>query len=132
MRQIVLAAGVCAALISFVVPADAQRLYKGVPTSCPEGTRPVPETDNCVPLRGGNRGGGGGYQGGGYQGGGYQGGGYQGGGWQGGGYRRASTVCYFNSGPRAGSSFDFALLGFKPIPVGQSCGDGLGSRGIAR
>ena len=61
--------------------------------------------------------GGGGYQGGGYQGGGYQGGGYQGGGYQGGGYiRRGSTVCYFNSGPRAGSCVRFRAARFQADP----------------
>src|SRR4051812_39106183 len=102
MRQIALAAGLCAGLMLLAAAADAQRLYKGVPTSCPEGMRPVPETDNCVPLKKVVR-------------------------------QQAltscpagtvpvpqtdncvpakkgTTVCYFNSGPRAGSSFDFAAL----------------------
>jgi hypothetical protein len=103
MRQILWAAAAGLMLFSLATPADAQRYYKGQRTSCPEGTRPVPETDNCVPLRGARP-----------------------------LPTRGSTVCYFNSGPRAGRSFDFAALGFKPIAVGSSCGDGLGSRGIAR
>jgi hypothetical protein len=125
MRQMILAAGLCAALMVCAAPADAQRLYKGVPTSCPEGTRPVPETDNCVPLNAplkkkvvrqqpatscpagtvpvpqtDN-------------------------------CVRGSTVCFFRSGPRSGSTYDFAAMGFKPIPYGTPCGDGLGSRGFA-
>jgi hypothetical protein len=121
MRRILWAAAASLMLFSLATPADAQRYYQGQRTSCPEGTRPVPETDNCVPLK-----------------------------------RqrvltscpagtvpvpqtdncvparRGSTVCYFNNGPRAGRSFDFAALGFKPIAIGSPCGDGLGSRGIAR
>lgn len=118
--------------------ADAQQRYRGERTSCPPGTVPVPETDNCVPRR------------------------------SSGGYdrrdderfdrrpdrrterrpdyrddrnrdrgeyrpeprREMSTVCRFRSGPRAGTSFDYAAYGMAPIAVGGPCNDGLASQGI--
>ena len=42
-----------------------------------------------------------------------------------------TTVCRFNSGPRAGTSFDFQPYGVQPIPVGAPCTDGQGSNGVA-
>ncbi|HLZ02761.1 MAG TPA: hypothetical protein VKR55_11495 [Bradyrhizobium sp.] len=42
-----------------------------------------------------------------------------------------TTVCQFNSGPRAGTTFDFAPFGVHPIPVGSPCTDGAMSNGIA-
>ncbi len=42
-----------------------------------------------------------------------------------------TTVCQFNSGPRAGTAFDFAPFGVQPIPVGSPCTDGQLSNGIA-
>jgi hypothetical protein len=42
-----------------------------------------------------------------------------------------TTVCQFQSGPRAGTTFDFATLGIQGIPVGLPCTDGQGSSGIA-
>ena len=44
---------------------------------------------------------------------------------------RITTVCRFNSGPRAGTSFDFQPYGVQPIPVGAPCTDGQGSNGVA-
>ena len=116
--------------------ADAQRRYRGELTSCPRGTVPVPETDNCIPER-------------------------RGGGYDRrdeerferqrgrrterrpdyrderdrGDYRRVpgrelSTVCRFRSGPRAGTSFDYAAYGMAPIAVGGPCNDGVASQGI--
>ena len=41
-----------------------------------------------------------------------------------------STVCYFNSGPRAGTNFDYARMGLTPLPVGSFCQDGAGSTGV--
>lgn len=55
MRQTVAAFGFCLALILLAGPVQAQtRLHKGVPTSCPPGTVPVPETDNCMPEKKGS------------------------------------------------------------------------------
>jgi hypothetical protein len=42
-----------------------------------------------------------------------------------------STVCQFNSGPRAGTTFDFQPYGTQPLPVGHPCTDFQGSTGIA-
>lgn len=42
-----------------------------------------------------------------------------------------TTVCQFTSGPRTGTSFDFATLGIQGIPVGSPCTDGQGSNGSA-
>ena len=40
-----------------------------------------------------------------------------------------STVCYFNAGPRNGTHYDFAQMGYKALPVGTPCLDGAGSTG---
>ena len=42
-----------------------------------------------------------------------------------------TTVCHFTVGPRAGSTFDFASFGARPIPVGSACTDGNLSSGVA-
>jgi hypothetical protein len=42
-----------------------------------------------------------------------------------------STVCYFNSGPRRGTSFDYAAT-WAPLAVGTPCLDGMGSTGVVR
>jgi predicted hydrocarbon binding protein len=39
-----------------------------------------------------------------------------------------STVCQFNSGPRAGTTHDYAPL--AGLPIGSSCQDGAGSTGV--
>src|SRR5437016_8482074 len=44
--------------------------------------------------------------------------------------RGFSTVCYFSSGPRAGTNFDYARMGLRPLPVGSFCQDGAGSTGV--
>lgn len=41
-----------------------------------------------------------------------------------------STVCYFTSGARAGSSQDYAPR--PPLPIGTPCQDGAGSSGTVR
>lgn len=45
--------------------------------------------------------------------------------------QQRTTVCEFNSGPRAGTRFDFGPLGVQGIPVGAPCHDGAGSTGLA-
>jgi hypothetical protein len=45
--------------------------------------------------------------------------------------RRASTVCHFTAGPRAGTSFDYRAT-WQALPVGTPCLDGAGSTGIVR
>jgi hypothetical protein len=40
-----------------------------------------------------------------------------------------STVCTFTAGPRAGTSYDYAIIGWRPLPVGSPCLDGAGSTG---
>jgi hypothetical protein len=42
-----------------------------------------------------------------------------------------TTVCQFNTGPRAGTSLDFHAYGVQPIPIGSPCTDGRGSSGVA-
>lgn len=42
-----------------------------------------------------------------------------------------TTICKFQSGPKAGTTFDFAPYGVQPIPVGAPCNDGVSSFGIA-
>jgi hypothetical protein len=44
---------------------------------------------------------------------------------------KLTTVCRFNSGPKAGTSFDFQPYGAQPLPVGHPCTDFQGSTGIA-
>lgn len=44
--------------------------------------------------------------------------------------RETSTICRFRSGPRAGTSFDYAAFGMAPIPVGGPCNDGVASQGV--
>lgn len=44
--------------------------------------------------------------------------------------REVSTVCRFRSGPRAGTSFDYAAFGMAPIAVGGPCNDGVASQGV--
>lgn len=44
--------------------------------------------------------------------------------------REVSTVCRFHSGPRRGTSFDYAAFGMAPIPVGGPCNDGVASQGV--
>lgn len=97
-------AGLASALVLAAAPnADAQtRLYRGVPTSCPYGTVPVPETDNCIPERRAAP-----------------------------APRPALTLkCYFTSGPRRGQIVNYASLGLKPIPIGSPCNDGVASQGV--
>lgn len=97
---------IAAACLGLVVTAsadaDAQtRFYRGVPTSCPYGTIPVPETDNCIPER------------------------------RAAANRQALTLkCYFTSGPRRGQIVNYASLGLKPIPIGSPCNDGVASQGV--
>jgi hypothetical protein len=40
-----------------------------------------------------------------------------------------SSVCTFTTGPRAGTSYDYALIGWQPLAVGTPCLDGAGSTG---
>ena len=40
-----------------------------------------------------------------------------------------SSVCTFTTGPRAGTSYDYALVGWQPLVVGTPCLDGAGSTG---
>jgi hypothetical protein len=42
-----------------------------------------------------------------------------------------STVCHFNAGPRAGTSFDYSAT-WSPLAVGTRCLDGMGSTGVVR
>ena len=42
---------------------------------------------------------------------------------------QVSTVCTFTAGPRAGTSYDYAQIGWQPLAVGTSCLDGAGSTG---
>jgi hypothetical protein len=42
-----------------------------------------------------------------------------------------TTICQFNSGPKAGTSFDFQPFGVRPFPVGHPCSDFQGSTGVA-
>jgi hypothetical protein len=42
-----------------------------------------------------------------------------------------TTVCQFNSGPKAGTTFDFRPYGVQPIAVGRPCSDFQGSSGVA-
>jgi hypothetical protein len=44
---------------------------------------------------------------------------------------RLTTICQFNAGPKAGTTFDFRPYGVQPIPVGSPCQDGQGSTGVA-
>lgn len=44
--------------------------------------------------------------------------------------REVSTICRFRSGPRAGTSFDYAAYGMAPIAVGGPCNDGVASQGV--
>jgi tetratricopeptide (TPR) repeat protein len=44
--------------------------------------------------------------------------------------RPTSTLCRFDSGPRAGTTFDFKQLGFPGIALGAACTDGQGSVGV--
>ena len=41
---------------------------------------------------------------------------------------QVSTICTFTTGPRAGSSVDYAAT-WAPLPVGSPCLDGMGSTG---
>ncbi len=43
------------------------------------------------------------------------------------GLQKLSTLCRFNSGPRAGETQDYAPM--DPLPVGSRCQDGRGSTG---
>jgi hypothetical protein len=40
-----------------------------------------------------------------------------------------STVCTFTTGPRTGTSYDYAQIGWQPLTVGTPCLDGAGSTG---
>lgn len=40
-----------------------------------------------------------------------------------------STVCTFTAGPRAGTSYDYAQVGWHALAVGTPCLDGAGSTG---
>ena len=40
-----------------------------------------------------------------------------------------STVCTFTTGPRAGTSYDYAQIGWQALAVGSPCLDGAGSTG---
>jgi hypothetical protein len=42
-----------------------------------------------------------------------------------------TTVCQFDSGPKAGFAFDLAGRGGMPLPVGAACTDGKDSSGKA-
>jgi hypothetical protein len=42
-----------------------------------------------------------------------------------------TTICQFNAGPKAGTTFDFRPYGVQPIPEGSPCQDGQGSSGVA-
>ena len=42
---------------------------------------------------------------------------------------QTSTVCTFTAGPRAGTSYDYAKIGWQPLAVGTPCLDGAGSTG---
>jgi hypothetical protein len=44
-------------------------------------------------------------------------------------HAQVSTVCTFTAGPRAGSSYDYAQVGWQPLAVGSPCLDGAGSTG---
>lgn len=45
---------------------------------------------------------------------------------------RSTWTCRFTSGPRSGSSVDFARVpGSNAMPVGSGCSDGSGSTGVA-
>jgi hypothetical protein len=42
---------------------------------------------------------------------------------------QVSSVCTFTTGPRAGTSYDYAQVGWQPLAVGTPCLDGAGSTG---
>jgi hypothetical protein len=122
-------------VVGDLTSADAQQRYRREQTSCPPGTVPVPETDNCIPRRRGDddrrvddR---------------YRPRDERRPNWRDDyrderrrddygrdGRREVSTLCSFRRGPRAGTTVDYAAYGKAPIPVGGPCNDGVASEGV--